>query len=374
MSGQVEHLVPKFKKSQYYNQPANIWLKALGSEALGSETALTREFDGKSRADDIENPPLPGPGSGTIVAVLSTGIQRNHLAFSNRKIKFDNKVVCKKNFITPGDDDCDDEDGDGTEFAGLACGLTCKGDNLPDDMEFHSNAPGARLMVCKIKRGRSRYESDEKLVKTIRDALNFIIQFNSEKEDNKVDVVLICHVFESFNRDLALAVHEAVVKGIIVVCGASSDGTSISNPIAYPGRLGHVLCIGASDKHGYPLKSSSVGREVDFVELGENIWAPTIGPEDVETTTTMVRKGGTTCASSQVTGHICVLLHKLRNLSPALLKKMHNVWCMRELLKSMTVMQGHHDSAKGYGMLIPKEFFKKGDKEKIRICNEILGN
>ena len=52
---------------------------------------------------------------------------------------------------------------------------------------------------------------------------------------------------------------------------------------------------------------------------------------------------------------------------------MHNVLCMRDLLRSMSVMRGHHDSTKGYGKVLPREYFKKGDQERIRICKEILG-
>ena len=312
------------------------------------------------------------PGNGTVLAVLGSGIQQNHCAFSNSEVPVDEKVLKCKNFINP-DEDCEDAHGFGTECAALACGLICDGLNKKGSpIRFYSYAPGARLMVCKVTLGPSFAEFTP-----VMDALKYIIDYNSkdENQDKLIDVVSLSLAAVSFNKDFALAVSELVAKDIIMVCSASNDGANLSNPIAYPGCLGHVLCIGACDESGKPTKFSSEGREIDFVELGQDVLVPTISiGKDLFK---MTVRSGTAYSTPIVAGIICALLQDLKRLSTgtnqSLWKKMHNVWCMRDLLKSMTVMQGYHDSAKGYGRLLIDKYFKKGDEERIRICNEILG-
>ena len=366
----------KFDASQFNDQPANFWIQAIAAKLPKTKEVPPKLSSGiQADSGGAESEEELPPGTGTVLAVLDSGIQRDQRAFSNSEVSFDDKVLLCKNFMDPDDEDCEDVFGHGTECAGLACGLSFKGvdeDGEPLPKEFNSPAPGAKLMVCKIGNGDG---SEEDLLEAIIASLKFIIEFNSEdeNEDKKVDVVSISLGFDSFNKDLALAIQEAVAKDIIVVCCASNDGANFSNPITYPGRLGHVLCIGACDNNGQPAKFSSEGREVDFVELGTDVWAPTISHRDNE----MVVLNGTSYSTPSVAGLICVLLQDLKRLSTDrnqfLWEDMHNVWCMRELLKSMCVMQGHHDNAKGYGKLNPKEYFKKGDEERIRICNEILG-
>ena len=113
---------------------------------------------------------------------------------------------------------------------------------------------------------------------------------------------------------------------------------------------------------------------MDFIELGYQVWAPNISAtRDNE----IAVLDGTSFSTPSVAGLICVLIQDLKRISAdrglTLWEDMHNVWCMRDLLRSMSVMHGHHDSAKGYGKLIPGKYFKKGDEERVRICNEILG-
>ena len=52
---------------------------------------------------------------------------------------------------------------------------------------------------------------------------------------------------------------------------------------------------------------------------------------------------------------------------------LHNVWCMRELLKEMAVVKGKHCDKNGFGVLNPREYFDKVDEEKLRIIKKIIG-
>ena len=225
-------------------------------------------------------------------------------------------------------------------------------------------------MVCKVGQGDST-DDPEDLVEAVIEALKFIVEFNGQAQhQEKVYVVSISLAFEFFRKHLAKAVHQAVDNDIIVVCCASNDGASLANPIGYPARLGHVLCIGACDEHRQPTSFSSEGREVNFVELGKKVWAPISSPfSDNE-----VAVLDESFATPSLAALIFILIQDLKRLSTEdIWEEMHNVWCMRDLLKSMSVMRGHHDITKGYSKVLPREDFKKGDQERICICKEILG-
>ena len=275
---------------------------------------------------------VPPDGTGTVVAVLDSGIQRDHLAFSN-----DDKVLLCKNFVDPNDNDCEDVNGHGTQCAGLACGLPFEGvDGVGVSHDFASCAPGARLMVCKVTHD---YCEKEDISGAMVAALTFITEHNSraENEDKKVDVVSISIGFPSFNNKIALAVHEALQKDIIVVCCANNEGTKVSNPIFYPGRLGQVLCIGACDNTGQPANFSSEGREIDFLDIGVDVLVP-ISSKFTATgkrflINEVILDNGTSFSTPLVAGLICRLLQDLKRLSTgrnaSLFEDMHNVWCMR---------------------------------------------
>ena len=392
------------KPSQFSTQPANFWFRdshpkpppttpsrsgtnsRVSADGGSPPPSESKPGDEREEVDSpaTEDPLASLPGAGTVIAILDTGIAHNHQAFSSvyREVKFEDKVIETRDFVAGnGDHDCEDYYGHGTQCAGAACGLSFKGwgdeegvDQPVGDYVFNSPAPGAKLLVCKICHDES--EDEPALIKATIKALDYIISRNknTQNRQNFVNVISLSFGFDYFDWELASKIQEAVNTGIIIVCCASNDGSKIPNPISYPARLGNVLCVGACDKYGSPTQFSSQGREIDFVELGEDVWAPTVGRRD----DTITAVSGTSFSTPSVAGLICRLLQDLKRLANAtgqawIYDKMHNVWCMRELLKSMAVMQGHHDKAKGYGKLIPQQYFKKGDEERVRMCKEILG-
>ena len=361
-------------------QPVRHWFESKDSEdgAASDTSKLPGSFDTTdSPSQSADRDP---PGAGTVLAVLDTGIQYDHLAFCNGDVRMEDKVIEHKNFYNP-EADCEDYAGHGTECAGMACGLSFKGlGQTQSGKEYHfqftSPAPGAKLMVCKVCNNDK--DDEQRSQRCIVEAIQYIVEYNKShaKEGERVDVISMSFGYKNFDKQLALAIQEAITNDIIIVCCASNDGMWTQNPITYPGRLGHVLCIGSCDKYGQPSKFSSVGKEVDFVELGENIWVPSI---DQYRNDVIRALDGTSYATPAVAGLICRLLQDLRRLSvthslPNLANDMHNVWCMRDLLKTMSTVRGLHDNARGFGRLEPMEYFKRGDEERIRICNEILGS
>ncbi len=138
--------------------------------------------------------------------------------------------------------------------------------------------------------------------------------------------------------------------------------------IAYPARLGHVLCIGSCNSDGRHSYFSPGGRELDFLAPGEKLWAPTIGGPTAFSTVT-----GTSFAAPLVAGLVCQIIQDLRSLNqPWIIAQLQNVWGMREIMKEMSVIRGTHKEDEGFGVLRPRGYFEKTPNEKIILLSKIV--
>ena len=196
----------------------------------------------------------------------------------------------------------------------------------------------------------------------------------------KVDVISISLASTYFSSERAQVISDLTCLGIIIVCCASNVGRLRLQPIAFPARLGQVLCIGAHDENGKPTSFSPVGRELDFLAPGDNLWGPgpgTVGPFAMDCAS------GTSCATPAVAGLICLILQAVGHISESntykyqiagkpLVDLVHNVWVMRELLKEMSSSPGHHAEETGYGTLNPYRILDRSPDEIKRVINEII--
>ena len=150
-------------------------------------------------------------------------------------------------------------------------------------------------------------------------------------------------------------------------------------PISFPARMGQVLCIGAHDEDREPASFSPVGRELDFLAPGKDVWGPgpgTMGPFAMDCAS------GTSCATPGVAGLVCLVLHAVSKLceksskyqigGKPLLHHVHNVWVMREILKEMSSSPGHHSDELGYGPLHPYRVLDRSPQEILRMVDEIV--
>ena len=316
-------------------------------------------------------PPLPPAiptGKNTTVAVLDSGINIQHSAF---QVGAGNKIsLHSKCFTGQPEDDFTDNLGHGTQCAGLLCGsediIQLHGSD--ETVTFRGIAPDARVMVCKVVRGGTEIAD----IQAVCNAIDHVIAYNRSCDDirDKVNVISLSFGMEGFDHTLTNKIQEAVYDNIIVICAASNNGRRVRQPITYPASLGHVLCIGACTENGKPADFSPVGRELDFLANGEGVWAPTVGGDRAYCIV-----NGTSFATPLVAGLVCQLIEDLRRLSasegqPDLWQRVHNVWCMRELLKEMAAVQGKHSEESGFGALNPLEYFHKEDREKLRIITK----
>ena len=294
-------------------------------------------------------------GEGIVVAIVDSGINSQHVALSDR-------VVCAQSFV-PGES-VEDHLGHGTMCAGIVCGGATFGGNSP---WIGGVAPSTKLMVCKVVPDGST-QAD---LNAVCDALDFIQKYNTLNPEGPVSVVSLSFGTPYFNQAVCSRVHSISGAGVIVVCAASNDGRLMAQPIAFPARLGHVLCIGSHNSGGKPSPFSAVGREIDFLAPGEEVWAPHVGgPQAISC------GSGTSYAAPAVAGLICLVLQYLKYLSAAMEVPLYhhacNVWVMRELLKEMATSPGHHSEELGYGTLVPERFFEKHPEEIKRIILKMV--
>ncbi len=344
------------QSSQLNHQPVNLWYGRDVSDA------------GRDEADGLEPsgmlyPSIP-TGRGTTVAILDSGINISHNTFDSDDTKISKH---SQSFVGGGYDDIL---GHGTQCAGILCGSQ---DNIQmttgDIIPFKGIATDAKVMVCKVVEDGTEGANFE----AVCNAIDRIMEHNQDcAEEDRVNVISLSFGTPGFEHTLTKKIQEALYNDIIIVCAASNSGKKTRQPITYPARLGHVLCIGACSANGKPTDFSPVGRELDFLAQGEDIWAPTVGNDNAYCSIF-----GTSFSAPLVAGIVCQVIEDLRRLSvvtgnPRVLSSMHNVWCMRELLKEMATVQGKHSDKSGYGSLNPKDYFEKDDTEKIRIIGNIL--
>ena len=317
-------------------------------------------------------------GCGTTIAVLDSGINFSSPAFKNR-------VIAVKNFVADSIDDFDcvvDSDGHGSLCAGIAAGASfyCpinQGDPLSPCVNIPPGvAPGAKLIICKVVSTTTGDVDTNAFLK----ALKWLKELHVS--GTKVDVVSISLASSYFSRERARAINDLISLGVIVVCCASNVGRMKMQPISFPARLGHVLCIGAHDNNGKPTSFSPVGRELDFLAPGDDIWGPgpgTKGPFSLDC------GSGTSCSTPAVAGLICLILHDIRRrcedekggtsakvAGQPLMDYVTNVWVIRELLKFMSSSPGHHSEEIGYGTLSPYRLLDCSTEEMVRIVDEIV--
>lgn len=206
-----------------------------------------------------QNPSLTATsgGAGIKVAVLDTGVMRQHLDLTRR-------VVACKNFTRRGvQEGCTDGNGHGTHVAG-----TILADGAADNLGVYGMAPEAQLLAYKVCSDSGRCSSDDIAV-AIRQA--------ADQGAHIISMSLGSNSESSWERD---AIAYAVSRGVLVVAAAGNDGPA-DGSIDYPGANPNVVAVGALDSALQVASWSSRGindgdgiieaREVEFAAPGVSV-------------------------------------------------------------------------------------------------------
>ena len=298
-------------------------------------------------------------GQDITVAVVDTGLAYSHPALSLKKnIKFKNLTESIDSY---------DNNGHGTACASIICGRSFPYNKNPavhmegEQLETFPPgiAPDANLVVYKVFPDGSDTTSCDLVCKALEHIAN--------RNDIIIDVVSLSLGSLEFSLQIAKAVTELIKNGVIVVCAASNHGHKFMQPISFPARLGHVLCIGSHGPNGKASPFSPVGQQIDFLAPGEGIAVPSNKIYQHY----IAIAHGTSFAAPAVVGLICLLLGYIKKNYKDLFQHFKHHWVMKELLQEMSTSPGQATDDKGFGALNPMRFFKQPKCFVDRIISQI---
>ena len=198
-------------------------------------------------------------GTGVKVAVLDTGVYKDHLDLK------DNIVDCKDTTKRGIKNGCADRDGHGTHVSG-----TILANAGSDGQGIYGVAPEAKLMAIKVC-GASGCWADD---------IAAGIWYAADNRANIISMSLGGDTQSSLIRD---AINYATGEGVLVVAAAGNDGPA-DGSIDYPGANVKVIAVGAIDSaEDVPSWSSrgvNPGTQAYYVEEREvELGAPGVAVE-----------------------------------------------------------------------------------------------
>ncbi|MEA1924822.1 MAG: S8 family peptidase [Candidatus Altiarchaeota archaeon] len=265
-------------------------------------------------------------GAGVNVAVLDTGVYRNHLDLDVRLCKDATKRGIKNG--------CADRDGHGTHVAG-----TIAANGGSDGKGIYGVAPEANLWVIKVCGAGGCWCDD----------IAAGIMYAADNGANIISMSLGGDTQSPLIKD---AIDYAVGNGVLVVAAAGNDGPA-DGSIDYPGANVEVIAVGAIDSMETVSNWSSRGindgdpiieeREVEFGAPGvlvESTW-----------------KDGcynTISGTSMATPHVAGLAAKLWDMADGALNGTGNAADTRSYLHSAAkdIWTTGDDTATGFGLPI----------------------
>jgi len=181
-------------------------------------------------------------GAGVTVAVLDTGVYKDHLDLKA------NVVDCKDATKTGIKNGCADNNGHGTHVSG-----TILANGGADGLGIYGVAPEAKLMAVKVC-GAGGFCWGDDIAAAIRYAA-----------DNKANIISMSLGGDSPDSQILSAIDYAVGQGVLVVAAAGNDGPE-NGSIDYPGAYVKVVAAGAIDSsESVPSWSSRGINDNDYV-------------------------------------------------------------------------------------------------------------
>ena len=301
-------------------------------------------------------------GKEMVVAIVDSGVELSHIAFKTDD-SGGNKILYSHNFAEKALDCSQDPHGHGTFCAGIVCGNFFQAYENPNGQDGKKVpvqpgvAPEAKLVVCKVTCG----DKKDVQVKAVVDALEYIKDnYTGPNAEHRVDVVSLSFTLTTYSSEVATAISSLVCNNVIVVCAASNRGHTHETSITYPARFGNVLCIGSHGDHGKSSSFSPVGQDLDFLAPGENILSAS-SSGSLRYPNQATCGSGTSFAAPAVAGLICLILECLKNEHRSEAEKFHNHFVMKDLLRKMSTNGSTHSNERGFGTLLPNQFFRNPD-------------
>lgn len=224
-------------------------------------------------------------GAGINVAILDTGIDKNHPDLS---------YVWGYDFSGANDPDPQDCDGHGTHVAGTVAAL----DN---DIGVIGVAPEANLYILKIftDEGTGSYSDAVEAIEWC------IGTYYDEIPGNEIQVISMSWGSKVEYGDPGIEpwINQAYNLGIVLVGAAGNEGNfpGRGDNVIYPARYENVIAVAATDESDSRAKWSSTGPAVELSAPGVNILSTYLDGQ-------YAYASGTSMACPHVSGTVALLL------------------------------------------------------------------
>ncbi|MBR9689927.1 MAG: S8 family peptidase [Candidatus Altiarchaeota archaeon] len=200
-------------------------------------------------------------GTGVVVAVLDTGVDKDHPDLSNNILD----CVSKVTHFPPDKRNCDDPHGHGTHVAG-----TILANGGADNLGIYGVAPEAKLIAVKVCDRRGYCYGDD-----MASGIYYAT-------DSGAEIISMSIGGNTPDSQVLSAIDYAVFNGVMVIAAAGNDGPA-DGSIDYPGAYYKVIAVGATDSSDNVPYWSSRGindgdylveeREVEFAAPGVSIYS-----------------------------------------------------------------------------------------------------
>jgi len=242
------------------NDGANVGEQTLKKDLVGN-TQFSDYFSGISPGQPISNDPyshkqwalsriqvpelwqVATEDQGILVAILDTGIDKNHEDLAD-------KVVAEINFTdSPA---LGDLHGHGTHIAGIIAAIINNGKGIA------GVAPGSRLMNVKVADDDGRCKASE-----IARGIIWAV-------DNGANVINISLELKEPSAELENAVNYAWYRGAVVIAAAGNNGDDL--PV-YPACYENSIAVAATKQDNTLAPLSNHGDWIDLTAPGYNIYS-----------------------------------------------------------------------------------------------------
>jgi len=242
------------------------------------DAELVWDRDGDLAIDEGAN-----AGSGIKVAILDTGIDKDHPDLQEN-IKGGVNFVSKPWWKPANPDKWDDDNGHGTYVAGIVAAV----DN---EIGVLGVAPKVWLYAVKV------------LDRTGRGYVSDVIAGIDWAVENGIDVISMSLGSSSDSQALHDAVDRAYATGVVLVASAgnSGDGNPETNEVEYPAKYSSVIAVAATDVLDGTPTWSAEGEEVELSAPGVEVRSTWRGGR-YET------HSGTSAACPHVSGTVALVL------------------------------------------------------------------
>ncbi|MGL6194543.1 MAG: S8 family serine peptidase, partial [Thermoguttaceae bacterium] len=248
-------------------------------------------------------------GTGTIVAVLDSGVDINHPDLKNNIWRNSNpgaygyaNDINGYNFYSNNNNVADDHS-HGTHVAGTIAAVANNGIGIA------GVAPKTQILPLKFLNSNGNgFSSDATR------AINYVVSLKNA--GNNIVAINCSFASDSYSSTLDAAIQKAGKAGVVVVAAAGNDARNIDTSPIYPASINatNVITVAATDSGGNLASYSNYGvKTVDVAAPGSNIYSTMPGGG-------YGTKSGTSMATPLVSGMVALIAATNPKLTPEQIK------------------------------------------------------